>query len=343
MPRLVGRAGFTTPAATSYTLPAILPSATAGTGTIARWATNLRRSALAFRQFTRLSLWPGGLRLELGPGVPEAEGAVEDEPSGRRVGIRAEVAEALELHGLTGRQFRERRLDQALLEHRLRVGVEVGVEVAVSAGIGAGEQTVIDTHLGGHGVLGREPVQRRLRPAPVGGVAAARLRIVGAAELDDLAARVLDHVGAGHEVGVAQTHFAAGGEAEELAWRVLHEVVAFDPELAREGHLACPGRGILRVVDGLHLLDLPLWVVLDHEPERAQDGEASQRPPVQHVPDLVLEHLDFGGARALASQRDHVEEVAQTLGREAAPAQGREGGHARIVPASHVALAHKPP
>src|SRR5215472_5700206 len=76
------------------------------------------------------SLWPVGPRLELGPGVPEAEGAVEDEPSGRRVGIRAEVAEALELHGLTDRHFRERRLDQALPEHRLRVGVEVGVEVA---------------------------------------------------------------------------------------------------------------------------------------------------------------------------------------------------------------------
>src|ERR1700748_15984 len=108
------------------------------------------------------SLWPGGLRLELGPGVPEAEGAVEDQPSGRRVGIRAEVAEALELHGLTDRQFRERRLDQALLEHRLRVGVEVGVEIAVSAGIGAGEQTVIETHLGGHGVVGRGPGQARL-------------------------------------------------------------------------------------------------------------------------------------------------------------------------------------
>src|ERR1700749_4227734 len=100
------------------------------------------------------SLWPGGLRLELGPGVPEAEGAVEDEPAGRRVGIRAEVAEALELHGLTDWQFGERRLNQAFLEHRLRVGVEVGVEVAFSAGIGAGEETVIDAHLGGHGVLG---------------------------------------------------------------------------------------------------------------------------------------------------------------------------------------------
>ena len=54
------------------------------------------------------SLWPGGLRLELGPGVPEAEGAVEDEPSGRRVGIRAEVAEALELVAIPGFGLGER-------------------------------------------------------------------------------------------------------------------------------------------------------------------------------------------------------------------------------------------
>src|SRR4051794_23062021 len=76
------------------------------------------------------------LRLEPGPGVLEAECAVEDEPPRRRVGIRAEIAEALELHGLTNRQLCERRLDQALLEHLLRVGVDVGDRVAVSAGIG---------------------------------------------------------------------------------------------------------------------------------------------------------------------------------------------------------------
>ncbi len=45
----------------------------------------------------------GGLRLEPGPGVLEAEGAVEDEPPGRRVRVRAEIAEALELDGLTNR------------------------------------------------------------------------------------------------------------------------------------------------------------------------------------------------------------------------------------------------
>src|SRR6187397_2312462 len=87
---------------------------------------------------------PAALRLEPGPAVPEAERAVEDEPLRRRIRIRAEVTEALELHGLTDRQLRERRLEQASFEHRLGLGVEVGEEVAVSAGIGAGEEPVIE-------------------------------------------------------------------------------------------------------------------------------------------------------------------------------------------------------
>ena len=104
-----------------------------------------------------------------------------------------------------------------------------------------------------------------------------------------------------------------------------------------------PADGILRVVDGFQLLDLALGVVLDHELERAENREAPRRRPVQHVPDLVLERLDLDRGLALAAQPDQVQEVAQPLGREAAPAQGRHGGHARIVPAAHVALAHELP
>src|SRR5436190_20467120 len=130
---------------------------------------------------------PVALRLEPGPAVPEAERAVEDDPPRPRIAIRAEIAEALELHRFTDCQLRERRLDQAPLEHRLRVGVDVSEGVAVSAGIGAGEQPVIETDFGWHGVVRREPVQRRFGPAPVRRVAATRLRIVRAAELGDLA------------------------------------------------------------------------------------------------------------------------------------------------------------
>jgi hypothetical protein len=76
---------------------------------------------------------------------------------------------------------------------------------------------------------------------------------------------------------------------------------------------------------------------------RAQDREASGCRAVQYVPDLVLEHLDLDGALTLAPYPDHVQEVAHTLGRKATPPQCRDGGHARIVPASHVTPAHEPP
>jgi hypothetical protein len=47
------------------------------------------------------------LRLELRPSIPECERAVEDECIRCRVGIGAEVAEPLELHGLADRNLRE--------------------------------------------------------------------------------------------------------------------------------------------------------------------------------------------------------------------------------------------
>src|SRR3954471_7558101 len=92
--------------------------------------------------------WPAALSLYFRPAVLEAERAVEDESVRRRVGIRAEVAQSLELHGLADRQLRERRLDHAPLEHRLRVGVEVVQQVAVGAGIGACEEAVVEADLG---------------------------------------------------------------------------------------------------------------------------------------------------------------------------------------------------
>ena len=62
----------------------------------------------------------------------------------------------------------------------------------------------------GIGVRRRHPVQRRLDLAPVGRiVAAAGRRIVGAAQLDHLAGRILHRLAAGDEIGVAQPHFLA--------------------------------------------------------------------------------------------------------------------------------------
>src|SRR5665647_588852 len=84
------------------------------------------------------------LRLQFRPGVPEGERPVEHERTGRRVGIGAEVAEPLELHGLAGRQAGERRLYETAPEHGLAVRVQVLEEVATAGpGVRAPEEVVI--------------------------------------------------------------------------------------------------------------------------------------------------------------------------------------------------------
>ena len=119
------------------------------------------------------------LLLQLGPGVLEREGAVEHERARRRVGVRAEVAEPLELHGLADGQVGERRLHEAAAQHGLGVRVDVLEDVAaVRPGVRAAEEVVVQPDLGGHRVRGRQPVQRGLGAAAVGSVAAARRRVV---------------------------------------------------------------------------------------------------------------------------------------------------------------------
>ena len=68
------------------------------------------------------------------------------------------------------------------------------------------------------------------------------------------AGRVLHHLAAGDEIGVAQPHLGAGREPEELLRRVLHEVVALDEDLAPERHAPRARRRIVRMVDRLELL-----------------------------------------------------------------------------------------
>ena len=183
-------------------------------------------------------------------------------------------------------------------------------------------------------------MQGGLGAAAVGSVAAARGRVVRAAQLHDPAVVVLDHLVAGDEVGRTQPHLAARREPEELARRVLHEVFALDPELAPELHLARARLRVLRVVGHVHLLDLPLGVVGDDDLERVEHPEAARRRAVEHVAHAVLEHADLDDAVGLGHAHE-VDEIADALGGEAAAADAGHGGHPRVVPAAHVTLVHQ--
>ena len=114
-------------------------------------------------------------------------------------------------------------------------------------------------------------MERRLDLASVGGFSAAARRVVGAAQPGHVSRVVPDRLAAGEEIGVAQPHLAPGREPEELARRVLHEVLALDIDLPRERHLARPGACVFRIVDRLQVLRLALGIVLDDHLQRAQD------------------------------------------------------------------------
>ena len=165
-------------------------------------------------------------------------------------------------------------------------------------------------------------------------------RIVGAPQLDDLAALVLHDVRARDEVGGPQPHLAARRQAEELLRRILHEVVALDVELARERHLPRAGRGILRVVDDVDLFDLPFGIVRDDDLQRPQDRHDARRAAVQVLAHAVLElrHVDDV---FLLGDADPRAEIADRLRRVAAAAQTGDRRHARIVPAGDVLLLHE--
>ncbi len=162
-----------------------------------------------------------------------------------------------------------------------------------------------------------------------------RVRIVLAAHGGDPAARVLVAAGALDDVTVAQAHLVAGEEAEVALRRVLREIFALDPQLARERQLAPAQLRLLRVVGRLAFLFLPPRVVLDDELHRIEHGDAAGRDFVQVLAHAVLENREVDPGIRLR-HADALREEAKALGGEAAPARPDEGGHARVVPALDV-------
>src|SRR5262249_16467157 len=78
----------------------------------------------------------------LGPGVAQADRAVEHQRAGLGVRVAGKIALALELHRVGRIVPDERRLDHGAGEPLERVGIEVGGEIG-RIGVGPGEQRVV--------------------------------------------------------------------------------------------------------------------------------------------------------------------------------------------------------
>src|SRR5208283_1506055 len=151
---------------------------------------------------------------------------------------------------------------------------------------------------------------------------------------------ILHYSGALNEVTAAQSDLAAWRQPEELLWRILAEIILFNVEDARELHLSRPRAGILGIVHRFQLFALTFRVVIDDDPQRTKYSHRSRRTFVQVLANEVLQHLQFDDAIGFGSANCGAE-VADRLGRIAAPPNAGERRHAGIVPAAHVALLHQ--
>src|ERR1700733_5591329 len=180
----------------------------------------------------------------------------------------------------------------------------------------------------------------RLDLAAVRRVAATRGGIVSTAQLHDLTSGVLHHVTAGDEISIAQPHFVTWRQPKKLLRRVLHEIIALDIELPAKRHTPRAGARIIGMVDRFEFLNLSFRIVLDHDLERPQYCHPALRGLVQNLADAEFEHADIDDAVGLGNA-DALDEFPDRGWRYAAPLHPRNRGHARIVPAGHMATAHE--
>ena len=245
--------------------------------------------------------------------------------------IGGEVAEALELHDIAAGDRCERGLGLAR-QHDLGVAVEI---VEGFAGALAGnlrrEQSLVERDPYVDCVSGGDPVDRRLHLATLRRVAAARLRVVRALHLGDVALRVSRKSGALDEERTTQPHFRTGREAVVLRRWLGHEVVGFDPQLAGELHVAGSVGGVLRIVLQRHRLDVSCRPVGDDQLDRTQHGHAALRSVVELVADEPLEQFDLVAAIRLR-HADEFAELADRRRRVAPPTQRAQRWQSRVVP-----------
>ena len=173
-----------------------------------------------------------------------------------------------------------------------------------------------------------------------GGAAGLAVEVRDAAQLRDVASGILHHFLALDDVGVLQAHLAVGLQAKVFRRRNFREVLGVDEDFARERDLPFARSFILRIVHGIEHLRLALGEVEDDHLDRAQHGEAAQRPLVQVLADGVLVHSHVGEA-GVFGDADADGEVPQRLRRDAAPADAADRRQTRIIPAGDDLVLHE--
>ena len=255
------------------------------------------------------------------------------------------VAGAHELEPLAGLGIGQAFFQLGVVNDLHAVGVQVILEVSAignAVHVSFGKQLVVQVDLSIHAVLAADPMDGAAHLAAIGGVAVAGFQVSFGMDGHHVAGFVLIHTGAAHQVSTHQADFAAQGQALELRRGNLKEIALVDPDFLGKGNRA--GGGIVGVTVGvvgqIKILDLVSRVVVDHQLDRLQNGNAAGGVQLQlgaqHGFQLAHIHQavcfgNTGGAHKLKNAGGGVAAAAQTA----------QGGHAGVIPAVHNVLFHQ--
>src|SRR5215470_11774281 len=117
----------------------------------------------------------------------------------------------------------------------------MALEVAFSLGIGFQEEAVVETHFGLDGMFCADPMDGSFDFAVRGCAAALAVEICCAAEFQDSAGCIFDHLIAPDDIRILETDLATGSQAEILRRRIFHEIAIFNVKLTAEGNFASTG------------------------------------------------------------------------------------------------------
>src|SRR5690606_9839946 len=166
---------------------------------------------------------------------------------------------------------------------------------------------------------------------------AAAFRNVGAVDFGDLTFSVFDDFVTTDDVCAFQSYHLTGSKSEVLPWRVLHEVFAFNVNLAAKRDFAFGNGFGHRIVFTFHHLHLVLLVVGDNNFDGVKYDHPSERDFVQVFPYAVFKQTDID--QVLTSRHANlIAELTDAFRSITTTAHAAYRGHSGVVPAAYVAL-----
>ncbi len=142
---------------------------------------------------------------------------------------------------------------------------------------------------------------------------------------------------AADDIAVSQAYLAIRRQSVILRRWFLAEIIPFNIDLTGERNQSAASRRVFRIVDGFQFFNLSFRIIYNHHLDRINDAHHPRCATVQIISYCALQQSNIHHA-FLLGDTDHVNKFSHCLGRVSAATHSPQSGHARVIPATHIAL-----